>query len=211
MHNHQSRYCYPGTDVLINKLDIRDQEKLEQAERRLTHVRLTQLQLNPINGQWDLSHLQHIHNYLFQDIYPFCGEIRNESISKGTFTFCVPQYIDQQGSVLFKKLRDDHFLKGLVKEVMCKKLAFYFTEINILHPFREGNGRTEREFLRTLAYKNGYTLDWNRIDREELMQASVESTVHDEALIPVMRKMIVENNPSLKLMDDWLTIKKSNR
>ena len=76
-------YCYPDSKVLINKFDIRDMDSLMERERGFTSFRLTQLEANPIKGNFDLKHLQSIHKHLFQDIYSWAGELRLVEISKG--------------------------------------------------------------------------------------------------------------------------------
>jgi cell filamentation protein len=78
----QSRYCYPGTEILINKPELKDQAQLTAFENLVTTRRNAQLGLNPIIGNFDLAHLQEIHYYLFQDVYPFAGKIRTENILK---------------------------------------------------------------------------------------------------------------------------------
>ena len=71
-----TKYCYPDTDVLINKLDIRDLDKLHIFERKLTMLRLLELLDKPINGKFDFKHLQAIHAYIFQDVYDWAGKVR---------------------------------------------------------------------------------------------------------------------------------------
>ncbi|MFD1886327.1 hypothetical protein [Paenibacillus wenxiniae] len=109
-YNHQqSSYCYFGTDTLKNKHDIRDPEALEKFERILSTWRISQLREMPIVGDFDLKHLQHIHEYMFQDIYSFAGELRTESIAKEQFIFALPhifalpQYIQSQANELFSQ------------------------------------------------------------------------------------------------------------
>lgn len=167
-------YCYPDSDVLINKMDIRDQAKLEEAERRLTMFRMSDLLDVPVKGDFDLDHLKSIHRYLFQDLYSWAGEIRTVDISKSA-VFCKARFIEGQADELFGKLKEEHYLAGLPKERLVRRLAYYFSEINALHPFREGNGRTQREFIRELALKRGYVIRFARISRDEMMEASKES------------------------------------
>lgn len=149
-----SKYCYPNSDVLINKLNIRDLNKLHEAERKLTSLRELELMETPIKGNFDFRHLQKIHEFIFQDIYEWAGRIRTVDIAKSNM-FCKVQFIESQAEDIFKQLENDMYLIGLNKELLIKKLAYYFSEINALHPFREGNGRTQREFIRELAMHNG--------------------------------------------------------
>ena len=167
-------YCYPDSDVLMNKMDIRDQAKLEEAERRLTMFRMSDLLDTPVKGDFDLKHLQSIHRYLFQDLYSWAGQIRTVDISKAA-VFCKARFIEEQAHVLFGKLKDENCLLGISKDRFIRRIAYYFSEINALHPFREGNGRTQREFVRELALKRGYVIRFARISRDEMMEASRES------------------------------------
>lgn len=79
----QSMYCYPDTDVLINKLNIHDKAELKQAEEEFTAVKQMALLQEPIKGRFTKTHLFRIHRFLFEDVYPFAGHIRKEQISKG--------------------------------------------------------------------------------------------------------------------------------
>lgn len=167
-------YCYPGSNVLINKLDIRDLDKLHEVERKLTNLRIMELIENPIDGEYDLAHLMKIHYYIFQDIYDWAGKVRTVDIAKGNM-FCNVKFIFNQAEDIFEKLRKDNLLKGFLREDFIKKIAFYFSEINALHPFREGNGRTQREFIRSLAAYNGYQIKFVNITEDEMIRASQES------------------------------------
>lgn len=148
-----SIYCYPNSDILVNKLNIKDNKKLAIIERKLVLLKLFDLRQNKQIGNFDINHFLSIHKYLFEDIYPFAGKIRSEDIAKDSFRFAKWEYIEDQLRILLDKLRADN-LKNLSKEEISKKLAYYMSELNVLHPFREGNGRTIREFIRQLAYVN---------------------------------------------------------
>lgn len=89
------------------------------------------------------------------------------------------------------------------KENISKRLAYYMAEINVIHPFREGNGRSTREYIRFLAMSNGYTLDWSKIDRNELLNASVRSTINTDKLEQLIYNSIKENEPSKEIMRKW--------
>lgn len=145
-------YCYPNSNVLVNKLGIKDKDKLSVIERKLTMLRLLELFEKPIYGKFDLRHLQSIHGYIFQDVYEWRGKIRTVDIAKGNM-FCNVKFIESQAKNIFSNLRNDKYLEGLCREDFISKLAYYFSEINALHPFREGNGRSQREFIRMLALK----------------------------------------------------------
>ena len=148
-----SIYCYPNSNVLVNKFDIHDNKKLASVEKKLVLLKLYTLMQNNNIGNFDIYHFLSIHKFLFEDIYPFAGKIRSEDIAKGSFRFAKWEYIEDQLRELLDKLAKDNF-KNLSKEDMAKKLAYYMSELNVLHPFREGNGRTIREFIRQLAFVN---------------------------------------------------------
>lgn len=198
-YQHQSRYCYPGTDVLINKLDIRDPSLLKDMELALTSVRLHQLYDRPIAGNFDLKHMQQIHKFIFQDIYPFAGAIRTEDIQKGSTPFASVRYLNENAKDIFSQLKNEKFLNGLKAEPFSERLAHYMAEINILHPFRDGNGRTTRELIRTIAKVNGYEINWSRVDAKDLLRSSIESVYDPSNLAKNLFKTIVNKQPSLQM------------
>ena len=168
----QDPYCYEKSRVLKNKFDILDRDDLEVAERRLSKYRAEELLNAPMRGRFDLRHLQEIHRYLFQDIYDWAGEIRTVDIAKGNL-FCRYFAIEAEAERIFSELKSEKYLEGLSVGDFSRRLAYYFTEINALHPFREGNGRTQREFIRQLAYQNNYFLSYAGIKKDEMVDASV--------------------------------------
>lgn len=167
-------YCYPGTNVLKNKLSIQDQKKLRDVERKLTALRIADLIRKPIRGSFDLKHLCAIHFYVFQDLFAWAGELRKVNISKGNM-FCRVEYLSSQAGTVFGAIGHENYLQGLEYDMFVKRLAYHFSEINALHPFREGNGRTQREFIRELALYNGYAIDFSKAAPDEMFNASVDS------------------------------------
>ena len=135
------RYCYPHSDVLMNKLGIQDAEELKKAEREITSLRLANARVYKIRGQFDLQHLKDIHKYIFQDVYDWAGEIRWVNIAKGNM-FCNYPFIEANAESLFTKLKKEKYLKETPEQDMPIRLAYYLSEINVIHPFREGNGRS---------------------------------------------------------------------
>jgi len=166
-----SEYCYPGTTVLINHLDIRSQDVLDKTERYYTAFRAMEWRQNPLSKTFDLEHLKAIHSHLFQDVYPFAGQIRNVNIGKNNFWFVDRSMISRLSDYVFTELKSDRYLKGLSKEAFAEKAAYYYTEINYMHPFREGNGRAIREFFGQMAKSAGYELNWQEVPKEEYFQA----------------------------------------
>ena len=181
-----SNYCYKNSNVLINKLDIHNEKVLQKFEAKITAAKLLALRKKGIIGNFDTQHLIDIHTYLFEDIYPFAGKFRNENIAKGVFRFAEFEYIEPELERLLNELKSENYLEGLSKEDLTQRLAYYLSELNVLHPFREGNGRTIREFIRELAYVNGYSFDVKNVSPKEMLNASIESildTTHLEDVI----------------------------
>lgn len=165
------KYCYPGTSTLKNKLDIQSMDLLEKAEREVTA--LTVKKINFSFPPYDLEYMQKLHYILFSDLYSWAGKIRNVDISKGNTPFCHYERVMAESKKLFDKLEKEGWLKNLSKENFCKKLAEYYCEINMLHPFREGNGRVQRLLFEHLSLAAGYDLDWEKILQSEWIQANI--------------------------------------
>lgn len=174
---YKSVYEYPDNYVLINKFEIKEPEVLEKVERTLTALRISELDIKPIVGNFDFRHLSKIHKHIFKDVYDWAGKPRVEEISKGNTNFA-PSRFAVQGleDTVFKNIRKDNYLKGLPVEKLSEKLAKYYGELNFAHPFREGNGRSQREFIKELSAKNGYKLEWDKIDKDKLLDATIEAT-----------------------------------
>ena len=167
-------YCYPNTNVLKNKLGITDEAELKKAEREITALRTAQLLQNPIGGVFDFIFLKKIHQFLFGDIYEWAGKTRNVHISKGN-QFCRCEFIEEQMNIVMQQLKEENYLAGMKMDNLASRLAFYLGEINAIHPFREGNGRTQRMFVGLLAERNGYYLDFTKITKEEMLKASLDT------------------------------------
>ena len=184
----QSLYCYSDTNVLKNKLNIYDQELLKKAEEEITAVKQLELLQNPIKGNFTKTHLLNIHKFIFKDIYSFAGKIRKEQISKADTLFYPPNLINRELDKVFAEIRNSGMLKEKSTEQFFDRLAYVMSELNIIHPFREGNGRTIREFIRIIAKRQGYDLNWGNVDKNEILKASIESVYNYKALIDVLKK-----------------------
>lgn len=172
-------YVYPDTEVLRNSLDVRDAEELKRVEADLTNWNGLRLAAEPIPGNFDLSHLQAIHRFLFEDLYEWAGELRTVPLAK-TDLFCMPEHIESYGAEIFDRLADENHLLGLDRETFVTRLTHYFADVNALHPFREGNGRAQRAFFAQLAADTGYRLDWQVIDAQRNIDASAAAMQGDE-------------------------------
>lgn len=168
-------YCFPGTAVLKNKARITDQDLLDEYEGDFTAIRLLELTQSPVEGSFDLAHLCKIHQYLFQDVYEWAGEVRSVDIIRGDSRFCNVRQIQSYSNTIFNALVAEKYLINLAPKVCASRLAHYLSEINAIHPFREGNGRVQRLFISQLAEHAGYSLDYSSLDQAVLypvMQAS---------------------------------------
>lgn len=168
-------YCIPGTAVLKNKAGITDPDLLDEFEADFTAIRILELAQNPIEGKFDLAHLCAIHAHLFQDVYDWAGEVRSVDIIRGDSRFCNVRQIQSYSNSVFNALKAENYLIGLGPGEIADRLAHYLSEINAIHPFREGNGRVQRLFISQLADQAGYFLDYSSLDQSEIylvMQAS---------------------------------------
>ena len=188
-----SIYCYPNSNVLVNKFDVRVADELFKIENDITIYKLFILRQKGITGNFDVAHFVSIHKFIFEDIYPFAGLYRSENIAKDNFMFANWEFIEDNMNSIFGELKHENYLKGLTKEEFAKKLTYYMSELNVLHPFREGNGRTTREFIRQLALKNGYNLDLSRFKAEDILNASIESVVDVDNLEEIIFNSLVED------------------
>jgi cell filamentation protein len=168
-------YVDPVTGVLKSRLGIIDPDVLEQTEAAFVATRSYELAQNPLPGSFDLAHLRAIHRHLFGDLYEWAGELRTVDISKDGHLFALHDHLQRAGETIFQQLADEKHLTGLDSETFSKRAAHYLGELNALHPFREGNGRTQREFISHLAQANGYYIAWENVSRQKMLEASIES------------------------------------
>lgn len=182
-------YCLPNSKVLINKLNIKDADALQDAEREITSVKLAYAKLHPIEGNFDLKHLQKIHKFLFEDIYSWAGELRSVNIAKGN-QFCPALTLKAYATRIFTELQNENLLLNCAN--VPHRLAYYLSEINVLHPFREGNGRTQRLFIEYLAAHAGFRVDFSDVTPEEMIIASAQSFACDYTMINEMFERITK-------------------
>ena len=187
--SYQSKYCYPESSVLINKYDIQDQRTLDKIERNVTALMLVKLQTKPLPSPKELFSVNYfidLHRQVFEHLYPFAGKIRSENITKGNTPFCRPEFIYKYLNMLFDKIFDD-IKKIKTKEDIIVFLSYYYSELNVVYPFREGNGRIMREYLRQVVLfisKNldfDYELDFSNVtleDKNNLMNGSIMSAMN---------------------------------
>lgn len=183
-------YCYPGTTVLKNKLDLTDAEELDAFEAEVSDARADE---ELPAGDLDFKHFKAIHEHLFQDVYDWAGKIRTVRMSKGGNMFCFRENIENQASKLFAQLKKDKFLVGLEPEVLAEKAAHFLSELNVIHAFREGNGRSQLSFFLLLADYAGYPIDLEDLDPDAFLNAMIASFDGDEKPLAVVIQGLVED------------------
>lgn len=189
--NDRDPYLYPELNVMRNRLGIRQAERLAQAAYEFTALRAATLSLGPLLR--GLPHLCAIHQHLYQDIFDWAGDIREMDIYQGDTRFCHFAYIEKEGNALMQDLEEEGYLVGLEKDEFINRLSHYYCEINVLHPFRIGNGIVQRIFFEQLAIHAGYQLDWRDIDPEEWVQANQSGAMGDlSALNTIFSKVVSE-------------------
>ena len=170
-----SANCYPDTTVLINKFDIRDEDKLSEIESVISSARYAEWLNEPQCSTFDFTHYKSIHRFLFSDLYDWAGQVRTVNISKKGTQFVPAENIENQAMMIFKRLHACNYFKGLSRNEFIAELVEFYCTTNMLHPFREGNGRTQRVFLTQLIRNAGYELNFADMDTELLMIATIQS------------------------------------
>lgn len=190
-------YLDPASGVLRNLLGITDAQELSQVEAALTASRLVDLERHRLPGRYDLAHLQAFHRRIFSDVYDWAGELRTVSIAKAGEVFCLPQHLESYATDVFGRLGAADRLRGLPRERFISQLAELLGDVNALHPFREGNGRTQRAFFSQLAHDAGHHIDWVRMNPEDNELASIAAHRGDlQPLLDMLNRLTDLPHPS---------------
>jgi cell filamentation protein, protein adenylyltransferase len=183
-------YCYSGTTILKNKLDLRDADELDAFEAEVSDARADE---ELPAGDLDFKHFKAIHEHLFQDVYDWAGKIRTVRMSKGENMFCFPENIENQAKKLFAQLKKNKFLVGLESQQFAEKAAHFLSELNVIHAFREGNGRTQLSFFLLLADHAGYPINLDDLDPDAFLKAMIASFDGDEEPLAAMVQSLVRD------------------
>lgn len=167
--------CYENTTCLINKFDICDEEKLKKVEADITFAKATILESNPISDKFDLEHYKAIHRFLFEDIYDWAGTFRTVDMAKKGTSFCSEDQLEDVARNCFDRLAENNLFSDLDRDEFVDAIVDFYCVTNMLHPFREGNGRTQRIFISQLIHHNGYDFDFSDIDSDDLMIATIQA------------------------------------
>jgi cell filamentation protein len=162
-------YLYSGTSILRNRLGLTNPDQLDQIERRLVAQRIAE---GVPFGGFDLAHLRAIHRHLFQDVYEWAGELRTVEIAKAGNQFQFRQFIEVGMADVHRRLEKANFLQGLSGDAFAKAAGVIMGDVNYVHPFREGNGRTQLQYLEQLAAQARHKVHLARIDPERWLHAS---------------------------------------
>lgn len=164
-------YCYPGSTVLRNRLDIRDEPTLSEAEQQLTAIAAGSIEFNP--PPYDLAYLQRIHRALFSDLFDWAGELRSVGMAKQATRFCQPEFMEKEAGKIFANMAAANWFEGASRTDLIVAVADTYSDINIIHPFREGNGRAQRILFEHLITNAGFEISWWGIDKDEWINANI--------------------------------------
>jgi cell filamentation protein len=165
-------YAYRDTNVLKNKAGLRDAAMLEAFELEMSALRAQE----PLpQGRFGAAHYRAIHRHLFQDVYRWSGRYRTVRTSKQGNPFCYPEHIASNMDRLFERLQAQPFVGKAPFDDFVGAAVSFVGELNAIHPFREGNGRTQLSFLHLVALRAGHQLDMRRLAPETMLPAMIAS------------------------------------
>jgi cell filamentation protein len=170
-------YCYPATSILKNIPDIRSAAALERFERAITAQRAEE---GLPRGRLSVSHYRSIHRHLLQDVYRWAGQFRTVRVAKGESVFCYPENIPAEMKRIFAALKGAEFFRGLSVEAFSAAAAHFLSELNAIHPFREGNGRVQLIFIVVISEQANHPLDLAHLEPDRYLSAIVRSFRGDE-------------------------------
>lgn len=180
-------YFIENTEVFKNKLGITNEKELDDYEKKMVVSKLSYLYIYPINGNFDAEHLCEIHKFLFGDLYEFAGEYRTVDVCKidalKKTVFLPYQEIESELTKLFQEMNSKEFELEEKFEI-AKYIGDYYYRLIEIHPFREGNGRTTREFIRELVMHKfpKYELDYTKIDKNNFFIGVVNHELYPTLL-----------------------------
>ncbi|OJB78100.1 cell filamentation protein Fic [Yersinia ruckeri] len=165
-------YTYPNSQVLINKFDITDDSQFIEMEQDFSELAIMDIEFSP--PPYDLLYWRSLHQALFGDIYHWAGELRTIDIAKGTTRFCHINRIKPESDRMFSQLAQENYLVGLPYDSLIVKLAEYYSDLNVIHPFREGNGRAQRLLLEHIVINCGFKISFAGVNPDEWIQANID-------------------------------------
>jgi cell filamentation protein len=170
-------YRYPDSGVLRNRLNIHDESLLQEAERELCEIAACTLRLSP--PPYDLSFFQLIHKTLFSDLYEWAGELRTVNIQKDDTLFCTAERIVPEAEKIFRAMEKASWFTGASKADLAIKVAEAYGDLNVIHPFRDGNGRAQRILFENIIINAGFSVDWWLVDIADWVPANIDAVACD--------------------------------
>ena len=175
-----------------NIIGATSQEELIEGEKFAFAIRALQVEADEyIVAKHDEQEFKKLHQFLFQDVYNFAGSYRSVAIAKGDTVFCYPQFLYDQSKRIFTEIASCDF-KNQSPSNASATCASSKTELNLLHPFREGNGRTIRIFLRSLAKANGFEWKYEDLEREKYIKAMIKSQFDHTELTNLIKETLTK-------------------
>lgn len=188
-------YVDPVTGVMFNKLGLTDGKQLDQLEYAISAVRIQELQMSPVKGDFGLDHLKAIHKHLFGDLYEWAGKERTVNFSKRDLkeTWWKSTFADHKRIVELMKMAADHVkvaanLVGLKREDFVAEVTKFYIVVNHAHPFPEGNGRSTQTLIAQLAREAGYDLRFDSVDPQRWNHAAARSMPQENVREPAMTR-----------------------
>ena len=173
-----NQYTYPDSTVLVNKQNITNIKEAYRNEHLFVTRRLADLRLEPIHV-YSMSDILAIHNFLFQDVYAWAGQYRKVNISKSGNPFMPIQSFNTAETHMNNLIHSYHQTANSKDEIIMH-LSEILDNLNYFHPFREGNGRTQREVIRSLALSKGYSAQIRVEQDDEVYNLYMDGTVHED-------------------------------
>lgn len=175
-------YTYPNSSgVLVNQLKITDAATLDAALNDYVSLGWAEYQQSSYSGPPDFDSLRSIHRHMFRDVFVWAGELRTtDTQATGVnVPYCRPEFIRESIGTLFRKLDQENYLSGLVRREFAEKLADRWGELTAIHPFRDGNTRSQSAWISMLTERAGFTFDWLHIDVEALRFRRLQAVTGD--------------------------------
>ena len=176
--------------IIVPIVGVTKQEIIDEAKTfDSIPVDVVEWRVDWFEGVFDFAHYKAIHQFLFSDLYDWAGQLRTVNLSKKGTDFCPAEEIEPQAKLIFDRLKEQNYFKGLPHDAFVEEITDFYCTTNYLHPFREGNGRTQRAFLTQLIRSAGYDLNWSEVDGDLLMIATIQAA---QGVTDLLRQVLGE-------------------
>jgi cell filamentation protein len=188
-------YCYPNSGSLKNLLNIRDAAELAEVEAYVVALRMAEVLRAPIEFTFSYDYLKDLHKRLFRDVYEWAGTTRQVDLSKGDTRFAVWEQIDVEADRLFASTPAEAPAPASdVRRWFVETAAHFLVELNVVHPFREGNGRTMRVFADLWARSIRLRLAWDNVEPDQVLSAMIYGVDHDDSRLREALDQCIEDS-----------------